>query len=382
MTTLLRFNSVASGRSGAALTAVLAAMLAHSAFAAPVTVKPFGEADGQKISLYTLTNDKGVTVNVTNFGATVVDLLTPDRSGKSANISLGFDSVKPYLSKKVPYFGATIGRYGNRIANGKFTLDGKPYQLARNDGPNALHGGIKGFDKRVWTAEIVKSANPSVRFTLHSADGEEGYPGAMDTTVVYTLTNKNNLELRFAATTDKPTVINLTNHTYFNLHGAGQGTVLDHQVRIPAKRYTPVDAKLIPTGELKSVKGTPMDFRKPVAIGARIKEVGGKPIGYDHNYVLNKGLLGGVKLNAEVYEPASGRVLDVLSDQPGVQFYSGNFLDGTLKGREQKPYKQYTGLCLEPQHFPDSPNKPQFPSVVLRPGKTYHSTIVFHFGTK
>ena len=360
---------------------LLTAAFGHSALAAPITVKPFGEADGQKVDLYTLTNANGVTATITNFGATIVDLLTPDRTGKMANISLGFSSVAPYTTKKDPYFGATIGRYANRIAKGEFTLEGKTYHLATNDGPNALHGGIKGFDKCVWKAEI--GANPSsVGFTLHSPDGDEGYPGAMDVTVVYTLTDKNDLEIRYTATTDKPTVVNLTNHTYFNLHGSGNGTILDHEVTIPADRYTPVNATLIPTGELKPVKGTVMDFRKPVAIGARIKEVGGKPVGYDHNYVLNTKSAEEPKLNAEVYDPVSGRVLDVLSDQPGVQFYSGNFLDGTLSGREGKSYEQWTAFCLEPQHYPDSPNQPNFPSVVLKPGQTYHSTIVFHFGTK
>ena len=383
MTTLVS-TSFPRRFASALLTAGFTLALGHSILAEPVTVKPFGKADGQKIDLYTLANSHGVKAAITNYGATVVDLFTPDREGKPANISLGFNSVKPYESKKKdPYFGATIGRYANRIANGEFTLDGKKYQLAKNDPPNALHGGIKGFDKRVWKAEIVKAANPTVRFTLHSADGEEGYPGAMDVAVEYTLTEKNNLEMHFSATTDKPTVVNLTNHTYFNLHGSGNGSILDHVVTIPADRYTPVNATLIPTGELKKVEGTVMDFRKPTAIGLRIKEVGGKPIGYDHNYVLNKGLFGsGVKLNAEVHDPVSGRVLDVSSDQPGVQFYSGNFLDGTVTGREGKVYKQYTGFCVEPQHFPDSPNKPSFPSVVLRPGQTYRSTIVFHFGVK
>ena len=360
----------------------LALILGHSALAAPVTVKPFGKADDQKVDLYTLANANGVKVDITNFGATVVDLFTPDRKGALANISLGFSSVKPYTKKTDPYFGATIGRYANRIADGKFVLDGKSYQLAKNNGANALHGGIKGFDKRVWKAEILKSSNPSVRFTLHSADGEEGYPGAMNVSLTYTLTDKNRLEMQFAATSDKRTVVNLTNHTYFNLHGSANGTILDHVVTIPASRYTPVSETLIPTGELKKVEGTVMDFRKPTPIGTRIKEVGGKPVGYDHNYVLDKKCPGGVKLNARVYDPASGRMLEVLSDQPGVQFYSGNFLDGTLSGREGKAYRQHTGFCLEPQHFPDSPNQPQFPSTVLNPGKTYHSTIVFHFGVK
>jgi aldose 1-epimerase len=360
-----------------------ACMLAVTTQAAPVTSKPFGKTtDGRPVELYTLANSKGVSVSISTYGAAIVDLVSPDRKGKSADIALGFDNVKPYLTGKVPYFGATIGRYANRIAKGQFVLDGKTYQLATNDGPNALHGGVKGFDKRVWKAEILPSKIPSVRFSLHSADGDEGYPGALEATVTYSLSDKNDLRMDYGATTDKKTVVNLTNHTYYNLKGAGNGTVLNHEVMIPADFYTPVGPTLIPTGELKKVEGTVMDFRTPTTIGARIKEVGGKPVGYDHNYVLHKGLLPGVKLNAEVYEPVSGRVLQVYSDQPGVQFYTGNFLDGTLVGKGEKAYQQYSAFCLEPQHFPDSPNQPKFPSVVLNPGQTYHATIVAHFSTK
>lgn len=348
----------------------------------PVRSWPFGvTADGKKVELYTLTNSKGVKVSIATYGATIVDLVTPDRNGKMADISLGFDTFQPYLTKS-PFFGSTIGRYANRIANGKFCLDGKTYTTSISDipgFPNTLHGGKKGFDKQVWKAQPLSNG---VRFTYHSKDGEEGFPGNMDAAVTYTLTHSNELKMEFTATTDKKTVVALTNHTYFNLAGAGNGTILGHQLMIPASRFTPVDKNLIPTGELKKVSGTVMDFRKPTAIGSRIKEVGGKPVGYDHNFVVNRSIFPGLDLNARVHEPVSGRILEVYSDQPGVQFYSGNFLDGTIIGKGGKAYQQYTGFCLEPQHFPDSPNHPQFPSVVLTPGQTYHANIVFRFSAK
>ena len=350
--------------------------------AIPTTVSLFGNTTaGEEVDLFTLTNKSGMKVTLSSYGATVIDLLAPDRSGKLADVSLGFDSFAPYQTQS-PYFGAIVGRYGNRIAKGRFTLDGATYQLATNNAPNHLHGGIKGFDKRIWKGTNLPSSEPSVRFTLRSNDGEEGYPGNLDVVVTYTLTNQNELRISYEATTDKPTVINLTNHTYFNLAGAGNGNILGHQLKINASRFTPVDATLIPTGELKKVKGTVMDFRRPTAIGARIKEVGGKPIGYDHNYVLDWSLHFGLALAAEVYEPVSGRVMKVYTDQPGIQFYSGNFLDGTITGKGGKIYGQYTGFCLETQHFPDSPNKPEFPSVVLKPGKTYKSTTVYAFSAK
>ncbi len=347
-----------------------------------VVVKPFGKTEeGQKVELYTLTNKNGLQVSLATYGAMVVDLLVPDRAGKLADVSLGYKTLKPYFTK-CPYFGCIAGRYANRIAKGKFTLDGKTYKLATNDGPNHLHGGVKGFDKQVWQGQIVKATQPTVRFTLHSPDGQEGYPGNLVAKVTYTLTDRNQLRISYEATTDKPTIINLTNHTYFNLAGAGNGSVLDHELKINADRFTPVDKTLIPTGELKAVKGTPMDFRKPTAIGARIKEVGGKPVGYDHNYVLNKCPLTKQCIAAEVFEPKSGRVMKVSTDQPGIQFYSGNFLDGTLTGKGGKVYKQYHGFCLETQHFPDSPNQPKFPSTVLRPGQTYKTTTVYSFSAK
>lgn len=350
-----------------------------------VSVKPFGNTGGKKVELYTLTNKNGVSVSLTNYGATVVNLFTPDRRGNLADIALGFDTFKPYPTKS-PYFGCIAGRYANRIADGKFSLEGKTYQLSKNEAPahlHHLHGGIKGFDKQVWNAEVLKSSQPSVRFTLRSPDGQEGYPGNLDVAVTYTLTDKNELRISYEATTDKPTVINLTNHTYFNLAGAGNGSILDHQLKINADRFTPVNKTLIPTGELKSVGGTVMDFRKPTAIGKRIKEVGGKPVGYDHNYVLNgKHPFACRMLAAEVSDPKSGRVMKVYTDQPGIQFYSGNFLDGTIKGKGGKVYNQYDGFCLETQHFPASPNEPKFPSTVLKPGETYKTTTVYQFSAK
>ena len=364
------------------LLVLLATLSLRPANAIPTTVSLFGNTTaGEEVNLFTLTNKSGMKVTLSSYGATVIDLLAPDRSGKMADISLGFDSFAPYQTQS-PYFGAIVGRYGNRIAKGRFTLDGATYQLATNNDPNHLHGGIKGFDKRIWKGTNLPSSEPSVRFTLRSTDGEEGYPGNLGVAVTYTLTNQNELRISYEATTDKPTVINLTNHTYFNLAGAGNGNILGHQLKINASRFTPVDATLIPTGELKKVEETVMDFRKPTAIGARIKEVGGKPIGYDHNYVLDWSLHFGLALAAEVYEPVCGRLMKVYTDQPGIQFYSGNFLDGTITGKGGKVYDQYTGFCLETQHFPDSPNKPDFPSSVLRPGKTYRSTTIYAFSAK
>ncbi len=317
-------------------------------------------------------------VSLMTRGATVVNLYTPDRNGKLGDIALGFSSLDSYTDK-VPYFGAVVGRYANRIANGRFTLGGKTYQLARNNGPNALHGGLKGFDKQIWKAEVLKGPEPSVRFTLRSPDGQEGYPGDLDAAVTYTLTDNNELRLSYLAITDKPTVLNITNHTYFNLSGAGNGSILDHQLKLNASHFTPVNAALIPTGEIKNVAGTVMDFRKSTAIGLRIKEVGGKPIGYDHNYILDRSPFVHMCTAAVVHDPKSGRTLVVSTDQPGIQFYSGNFLDGTLTGKGGKVYKQYYGFCLETQHFPDSPNEPTFPSTELKPDETYKTTTVYKF---
>jgi aldose 1-epimerase len=347
-----------------------------------VTTKPFGEtADNEPVTLYTLTNKNGMSVSIMNYGATVVNLIVPDKDGKAGDVVLGFDDLAGYLKKdNDPYFGATIGRYGNRIAKGQFTLDGHTYQLAVNNGPNTLHGGIKGFDKQVWKADVVSTNPPAIVFSRVSPDGEEGYPGTMKASVRYTLTEKNAIKMTYRATTDKPTIVNLTHHGYFNLAGAGNGTILNEILTLNADAYTPVDATLIPTGEIKKVEGTPMDFRKPTAIGERIQQVGGKPVGYDHNFVLNDPGTG-VRWIATVEDPTSGRRMKVYSDQPGVQFYSGNFLDGTITGKDGKVYQQYYALALEPQHFPDSPNEPKFPSVVLKPGQTYRSTIIYAFDT-
>jgi aldose 1-epimerase len=313
----------------------------------------------------------------------------PDRKGKLDDVVLGFDNLSGYLQAGNPYFGALIGRYGNRIAGGKFSLDGATYTLAVNNGPNSLHGGKKGFDKVVWTASsVAPSANGAVGLELsyQSKAGEEGYPGSLYVKVAYTLTPDNALKIDYTATTDKTTVLNLTNHSYFNLNGAGNGDVLDHVVQINADRITPVDATLIPTGELKSVAGTPFDFRVPTAIGARIDQdeqqikYGG---GYDHNFVLNGAAGTGTPfLAARVVAPKTGRVLEVLTTEPGVQFYTGNFLDGKLKGKKGKVYNKRYAFCLETQHFPDSPNHPEFPTTTLKPGETYKQKTIYRFSTE
>ena len=347
----------------------------------------FGKTpDGQEVTLFTLRNTARMEVKIMNYGGIIVALRAPDRTGKFDDVVLGYDSLSHYL-KSSPYFGALIGRYGNRIDKGKFSLQGKDYQVTVNDGANHLHGGLKGFDKVVWNAEEVKSPEgPSLVLTYVSRDGEEGYPGTLNAKVVYTLKENNELAIDFSATTDKPTVVNLTAHSYFNLAGATSGkSILDHLMMIDADRYTPVDNGLIPTGELKDVTGTPMDFRTPTAIGARIDAADPQlhlgPGGYDHNWVLNTAG-GSLALTARVLEETTGRVLEVLSDQPGVQFYSGNFLDGTLAGKGGVMYEFRHGFCLEPQHFPDSPNKPGFPSAVLEPGQTYAAKIVYRFSAQ
>jgi len=338
--------------------------------------------DGQEIGLYTLTNSRGMQVAITNYGATVVSIRVPDQRGKMADVVLGFDSADGYLGTH-PFFGAIVGRYANRIAKGQFTLDGVVYKLALNDGPNTLHGGTKGFDKRVWTARELSPNHPALELTYLSQDGEEGYPGNLSVKVVYTLMDTNELKIDYTATTDKDTVLNLTNHSYFNLTGEGEGDILKHEMMINADHFTPIDATLIPTGELKKVDGTPFDFRKSTAIGARINESDEQlkfGRGYDHNFVLSrKG--DGLELAARVVEPGSGRVLEVLTTQPGVQFYTGNFLDGTVHGKGGKVYGYRSAFCLETQHFPDSPNHPKFPSSELKPGQTYHQITVFKFST-
>ena len=345
--------------------------------------QPYGKtASGQEVELYTLSNRNGVEAAITNYGGIVVSLKAPDRDGKLADVVLGFDSLDGYL-KPNPYFGALIGRYGNRIAKGKFTLNGAAYTLARNNGENALHGGLRGFDKQVWSARDVSTGGtPRLELTYASKDGEESYPGTLTAVVTYSLTDANELRIEYSATTDKDTVLNLTNHSYFNLAGQGSGDVLKHQVAIYADRFTPVDAGLIPTGGLKKVEGTPFDFRQPHEIGERIggpdeQLVRGK--GYDHIFVLNSG--GTLAPAARVYEAGSGRVMEVLTDQPGLQFYTGNFLDGTVTGKGGKVYPQRYGFCMETQHFPDSPNHPDFPTVVLKPGARYQTTTVYRFST-
>lgn len=351
----------------------------------------FGKTkEGAPVDIYTLTNTHGMTAKVMTYGATLTELLVPDKAGTPGNVVLGFDTIEPYLAG-VPYFGSTVGRVGNRIAKGAFTLNGQTYKLATNNGPNHLHGGIKGFDKVVWKAEIVPAVGgQAVKFTYHSPDGEEGYPGNLDVTVIYTLTETNELRLDYSGTTDKPTPVNLTNHSYFNLAGEGSGSILGHVMMIAADQTTPVDDALIPTGTLEPVKGTVFDFTSPTAIGARIDKVPiAPPVGYDHNYVLRKAEGGGrgadagaLTLAARVIEPKSGRTMDVRTMEPAVQFYSGNFLDGTIKNRRGVPYQKHAGFCLETQHFPDSVNHPAFPSTILEPGKTYRTTTVYAFSAK
>jgi len=348
-----------------------------------VTQSSFGKtADRTAVDLYTLRNKNGMEAAIMTYGGIVVSLKTPDRNGNIDDVVLGFDSLDGYL-KGHPYFGALIGRYGNRIGKARFTLNGKEYTLAKNNGENHLHGGIKGFDKAVWKGmDIPNSAAIELRYT--SKDGEEGYPGTLQATVVYWLTDRDELKIDYTASTDRDTVLNLTNHMYFNLAGAGNGDILGHEMTIFADRFTPVDAGLIPTGELRAVSGTPFDFTQPHLVGERINAADeqiriGK--GYDHNFVLNSGI-GTLAQAARVREPRSGRVMEVMTTEPGVQFYTGNFLDGSLRGKGGKVYGARSAFCLETQHFPDSPNKPGFPPVVLRVGERYQSTTVYRFSVQ
>jgi aldose 1-epimerase len=348
-----------------------------------VTKVSFGKtSDGTAVEQYVLENKQGVKAKVMTYGATLTELHVPDKNGKLGDVVLGFADLKGYLDGH-PFFGSTVGRVANRIAKGKFTLNGKEYKLAVNNGPNSLHGGNKGFDKVVWKAEPVESKDgPAVRFSYRSPDGEEGYPGTLTATVTYTLTQKNELRLDYTATTDKATPVNLTNHTYFNLAGGASGDVLGHELTLEADRFTPTDDTLIPTGEIKAVKGTPLDFTKPTAIGARIGDLKDNPGGYDHNLVLRGGKGKGPYRAARVVEPKSGRVLEVFTTEPGVQFYTGNFLDGKQKGKGGVVYRKHQGFCLEAQHYPDSVNHKDFPSVILEPGKTYAQTTVYRFSAK
>ena len=351
----------------------------------PVIEKaPFGQTlSGEAVELYTLKNSANVRVRIMTYGGTVVSLQVPDRDGILGDIVLGYDTLDGYL-KNSPYFGSLIGRYGNRIGKGRFSLDGKQYQLPKNNGENTLHGGIKGFDKVVWKATEVRSNDGvGLSLTYLSKDGEEGFPGNLSVKVVYTLTNNNELRIDYSGATDKTTVVNLTHHSYFNL--AGEGNILQHELMMNAEQFTPVDAGLIPTGELRNVKGTPMDFTKPTAIGARIDQQDEQLIlgkGYDHNWVLKTNNTGNLSLAARVYEPRSGRVMEVSTTEPGLQFYSGNFLDGTITGKGGQVYKQRSGFCLETQHFPDSPNQPRFPSTVLKPGQQYTSSTIYKFSAQ
>jgi aldose 1-epimerase len=341
--------------------------------------------DGKAIEVFTLTNSSGVEVKALTFGGVISSWRVPDRTGQMGDIVLGFDDPATYIKGNSAFFGAVAGRYANRIGKAQFTLDGKTFKLAANNGPNHLHGGTVGFDKVLWQGESLKVKDGvGVAFTRTSPDGEEGYPGTLKVRVSYTLTNANELIVAYEATTDKATPINLTQHSYFNLAGQGNGDILGHEVRINADRYTPVDETLIPTGELAPVDTTPFDFRKPTAIGARINSEHpqmGIGRGYDHNWVLAR-TGAGLSLAAEVFEPKSGRTLTVTTTEPGMQFYTGNFLDGTITGKDGKVYRQRYGFCLETQHFPDSPNRPTFPTTILRPGTKYASTTVFATGVR
>jgi aldose 1-epimerase len=339
-------------------------------------------SDNVPVELYTLTNSHGMEARIMTYGGTVVSLKVPDRQGKLGDVVLGYDSLDGYL-KNSPYFGSIVGRYGNRIGNGQFSLDGKQYTLPKNDGANTLHGGTRGFDKVVWSAKEVKGKDGSgLTLTYLSKDGDQGFPGNLSVSVVYAITENNELKIDYSATTDKTTVVNLTHHSYFNL--AGQGTILKHELMINAGKFTPVDGGLIPTGELRAVSGTPMDFKRSAEIGARIDQSYeqlslGK--GYDHNWVLDsRG--GKLALAARVYEASSGRIMEVYTTEPGLQFYSGNFLDGSITGKSAQVYQRRSGFCLETQHFPDSPNKTAFPSTVLKPGQQYKSSTVYRFSSR
>jgi aldose 1-epimerase len=341
-------------------------------------------AYGVDVELYTLTNAHNLQIRITNYGGIVTQLFVPDREGDLSDVVLGYDSLSAYLADS-PYFGAIVGRYGNRIARGRFVLDEVEYSLATNNGDNHLHGGLKGFDKVAWEAEPYSGEGETgLRLTYVSEDGEEGYPGRLSATVTYVLTDENELRIEYLAETDKPTVVNLTHHSYFNLAGHDSGDILGHELALTASRFAPVDQGLIPTGELRHVAGTPMDFRESIAIGSRIEETEEQlefAGGYDHNFVLDDHD-GSLRIAARVYEPTSGRVMEVYTTEPGIQFYSGNFLGGSNVGKGGTPYEHRGGFCLETQHFPDSPNQPHFPSTVLRPGELYESTTIYKFSVQ
>lgn len=350
-----------------------------------IALQPFGfTPEGIPVDIYTLDNSRGITARITNYGGIVVSLLTPDRRGKQSDIVLGYDTLDEYIRNN-PYFGSIAGRYANRIANGRFTLEGKEYILAQNDGKNHLHGGLKGFDKLVWKAEeIFLKDCVGISLTCLSRDGDEGYPGNLSVKVRYLLTVDNELKIEYSAFTDSTTVVNLTHHSYFNLAGAETGNILDHELLIRAGSFTPIDRSFIPTGEIRNVRGTPLDFTRLTPIGSRIDHDHEQLIyglGYDHNWVLD-GFDGSLALAAQVVEPGSGRNMEVYTTEPGIQFYSGNFLDGAITGKKGKVYRKRDGFCLETQHFPDSPNQPHFPSTVLRPGEEYTQTTVYRFGAE
>ncbi|MEN8213124.1 MAG: aldose epimerase family protein [Pseudomonadota bacterium] len=352
----------------------------------PVTKKPFGTVDGRTVDLYRLSNASGSSAEITNYGGIVVSLSVPDRKGRMDDIVLGFDSIGEYIEKS-PHFGCITGRFANRIARGRFTLDGKNYQLATNHGANHLHGGMVGFDKRVWKAEAVNGSNPALKLSYVSPDGEEGYPGTLETEVTYTLTSDNDLRIDYLATTDMPTIVNLTNHSYFNLAGhdnVNAETMLRHELTIVAERYTPIDEASIPLGQLAEVEGTPLDFHTPAAVGKHINDDHPQlknADGYDHNYVLKTGKDKRLIHAATVYEAGSGRVMEVHTTEPGVQLYTGNSLNA-MRGKNGKSYQRRSALCLETQGYPDSPNHPDFPSTILRPGETYTQTTIYAFGTR
>ena len=351
-----------------------------------ITHKPFGKTtDGQSVEIYTLRNRNGMEARITNYGGIVVSLTAPDRDGKLADVVLGYNDLDTYMRPPFPYFGAIVGRYGNRIAKGRFTLNGVEYKLAVNNGENHLHGGLKGFDKVVWTARERKTAaGPALGLTYLSKDGEEGYPGNLRVIVVYTLTNNNELKIDYTASTDKDTVINLTHHSYFNLAGEGNGDILKHNLVLRADSFIPTDAGSIPTGEIRNVAGTPFDFRKANTIGERINNDDEQlkfGNGYDQTWVIN-GRMGVLRQAAIAYEPTTGREMQVWTTEPGVQFYTGNFLDAAIIGKSGKPYPRRSGFCLETQHYPDSPNKPNFPTPTLRKGATYHSTTIYRFSAR
>jgi len=355
--------------------------LAAKAKSPAVKKEIFGDSrDGETVEIFTLTNSRGLKARVMTWGATLVSMEVPDRDGKLADVTLGFDKLEGYLGAH-PFFGSTAGRYANRIAKGKFTLDGKEYTLATNNGVNHLHGGIKGFDKKNWSAKVLPGGN-GVRFSVTSESGDEGYPGTLKANVTYTLTADNALRIDYEATTDAPTVLNLTNHAYWNLSGAGEGDILGHELTLHASNFTPVDDGSIPTGKIDPVTGGPMDFTKAKPIGKDIAQLTGTPGGYDHNFVIDKAKPRALSPAAELYDPKSGRVMKISTIEPGVQFYTGNYLDGSVTGKGGKVYQKNFGVCLETQHFPDSPNHESFPSSVLRPGATYRTTTVHAFSVR